>query len=172
MTIKDWIEGVSRSGLVCTDYMRKISAVETKGDMFRVLCDVNGGAWLFDLHTKGVPLPIEQFLKEYSAYINGGKTVEYPNGYTSKFYCKYADKDSEIEADTTLVYMLDCKARVYVPMNRYPTIILSDGCKGIDIHLDKGARANIETYGDATFSIFDMANGRMYDKSKVRITQH
>ena len=64
MTVDGWVKAMSRRGDVCTAYMRKISAVSNKTEMFRVLCDVNGGAWLFDLHADGVPLPMEQFLKE------------------------------------------------------------------------------------------------------------
>lgn len=165
MTVDGWVKAMSRRGDVCTAYMRKISAVSNKTEMFRVLCDVNGGAWLFGLHADGVPLPMEQFLKEYAAYVNGGKTVEYPDGYTSKFYCKYADKDSEIEADTTLVYMLECKARVYVPMNRYTTLILSHGTDAT-VKMGVGSRMNIELYGDAKYTLVDC------DKSKVRVTQH
>ena len=88
MQIRDWIEQLSRSGMVCSDYMRKLSAVETKEDMFRVLCDANGGQWLFDIHAKGVPLPIGEFCKEFANYLNGTRIVEYPQGYTSKFYCR------------------------------------------------------------------------------------
>jgi hypothetical protein len=165
MTVEEWVKAMSRQGGVCTPYMRKIAAASNKTEMFRVLCDVNGGAWLFDLHANGVPLPIEQFLKEYAAYVNGGKTVEYPSGYTSKFYCKYADKGYEIEADTTLVYMLECKAMVYVPMNKYPTLVLSHGSSA-EITMCAGSRLNLELYGDAEYCLVDG------DKSKVRITQH
>lgn len=165
MTVEEWVKAVSRQGGVCQPYMRKIAAVSNKTEMFRVLCDVNGGAWLFDLHSNGVRLPIAEFLKEYSAYVNGKKTVEYPSGYTSKFYCRYEGKDSEVEADTTLVYMLECKARVYVPMNRYPTLILSHGTYAT-VKMGVGSRMNIELYGDAKYTLVDG------DKSKVRITQH
>lgn len=162
-SVSRWIESVSRQGGVCTPYMRKIAAAGNKTEMFRVLCDVNGGAWLFDLHANGVPLPIEQFMKEYSAYVNGGKTVEYPNGYTSKFYCRHL---GEIEADTTIVYLLECMdADVHVPMNHYPTLVLSDGSQA-EVTLGKGARLNVELYGDSCI------NGINGDKSKVRITQH
>jgi hypothetical protein len=145
--------------------MRKIAAVSNKTEMFRVLCDVNGGAWLFDLHANGVPLPIEQFLKEYAAYLDGRYEVRYPSGYSSKFYCKYADRDSEIEADTTLVYMLECKARVYVPMNHYPTLVLSHGSYA-EISMGAGSRLNIELYGDAKYTLVEG------DKTKVRVMQH
>lgn len=165
MTVGEWVEAMSRRGGVCTPYMRKIAAASNKTEMFRVLCDVNGGAWLFDLHANGVPLPMEQFLKEYAAYVNGGKTVEYPDGYTSKFYCRHDDKDFEVEADTTLVYMLECKARVYVPMNHYPTLILSHGTN-VTVSMGHATRLNIELYGDAKYTIVEG------DKSKVRITQH
>ena len=163
MTVEEWVKKVSRQGGVCQPYMRKIAAASNKTEMFRVLCDVNGGAWLFDLHANGVPLPIEQFVKEYGAYVNGKKTVEYPSGYTSKFYCRHI---GEIVADTTIVYMLECMdADVIVPKNHYPTLILSDGSQA-DINLEEGARLNVEIYGDAC------VNGITGDKSKVRITKH
>lgn len=164
MTVKEWAERMSRNGGVCTPYMRKIAAAGNKTEMFRVLCDVNGGAWLFDLHENGVPLPVEQFLKEYSAYINGGKTVEYPSGYTSSFYCRH--DGGLVVADTTIVHLLECKdAKVNVPMNKYPTLVLSHGSSA-EITMGAGSRLNIELYGDAKYTL---VGG---DKSKVRITQH
>lgn len=172
MTVEEWVKSVSRQGGVCTPYMRKIAAVGNKTEMFRVLCDVNGGAWLFDLHANGVPLPIEQFLKEYAAYVDGGKTVEYPNGYTSKFYCRSFGFFSEgygemmpIIADTTLLYLLECKISVLVPKNKYPSIILSAKSTA-DVILGDGARVNIELYGDAKYTLIKG------DKTKVRVTQH
>lgn len=164
MTVKEWAERMSRNGGVCTPYMRKIAAAGNKTEMFRVLCDVNGGAWLFDLHANGMQLPIEQFLKEYVAYVNGGKTVEYPSGYTSSFYCRYDER--LVVADTTIVYLLECKeAKVNVPMNKYPTIVLSHGTTA-EITMCAGSRLNIELYGDAKYTLVEG------DKSKVRITQH
>ncbi|MBQ3991350.1 MAG: hypothetical protein II630_10885 [Bacteroidales bacterium] len=163
MTVEEWVKSVSRNGGVCQPYMRKIAAASNKTEMFRVLCDVNGGAWLFDLHANGVPLPIEQFLKEYAAYVNGAKTVEYPSGYTSSFYCRAED---DVFASSTIVYMLECKGiRVFVPMNKYPTVVLSNGSV-VEIVMGAGSRLNIELYGDAKYTLADG------DKSKVRITQH
>jgi hypothetical protein len=164
MTVEEWVKSVSRKGGVCQPYMRKIAAASNKTEMFRVLCDVNGGAWLFGLHSEGVHLPIEQFLKEYGAYINGGKTVEYPSGYTSSFYCRYDER--LVVADTTIVYLFECKdAKVNVPMNKYPTVVLSHGSSA-EIAMGAGSRINIELCGDAKYTLVDG------DKSKVRITQH
>ena len=163
MTIKDWIETMSRSGLVCSDYMRKIAAADSRDGIFRVLCDANGGNWLFEQHMKGLPLPIDEFCKEFANYLNGKRIVEYPQGYTSKFYCRSTEPD--IDADTTLVYLLECMdMEVYVPKNKYPSIILSDGSQA-DVVLGEGARANIELYGDANVNIVG-------DMSRVRITKH
>lgn len=163
MTVEEWVKAMSRQGGVCQSYMRKIAAASNKTEMFRVLCDVNGGAWLFDLHAKGVPLPIEQFLKEYAAYVNGGKTVEYPNGYTSRFYCR---TEETVFASSTILYLLECKGiRVFVPMNKYPTLVLSHG-SDVDIVMCAGSQLNIELYGDAKYTLVEG------DKSKVRITQH
>lgn len=163
MKIKDWIEGVSRSGMVCTDYMRKISAVETREDMFRVLCDANGGQWLFDIHAKGVALPIDDFCKEFANYLNGKRLMEYPQGYTSKFYCRPTEVD--IDADTTLLYLLECMdMEVYVPKNKYPSVILSAKSTA-DVVLGDGARVNIELYGDASINLIG-------DTTRVRINKH
>ena len=163
MTIKDWIENMSRSGLVCSEYMRKIAAADSREDIFRVLCDANGGSWLFDIHAKGVPLPIEDFCKEFANYLNGKRIVEYPQEYTSKFYCRSTEPD--IDADTTLVYLLECKnMEVYVPKNKYPSIILSNGSNA-DVVLGEGSRANVELYGDASINLIG-------DTTRVRINKH
>jgi hypothetical protein len=163
MTIKDWIENMSRSGLVCSEYMRKIAAADSREDIFRVLCDANGGNWLFEQHAKNVPLPIDDFCKEFANYLNGKRIVEYPQGYTSKFYCRSTEPD--IDANTTLVYLLECMdMEVYVPKNKYPSVILSDGSQA-DVVLGEGARANIELYGDARVNLVG-------DTTKCRITKH
>lgn len=165
MQITDWVELMSRRGDVCTSYMRKLGAIETKEDLFRVLCDANGGAWLFDLHAKGpwYPMPVWEFTEEFKAYINGGRVMAYPQGYSSKFYCRY-EGDIEILADTTLLYMLECRASVLVPANAFPSIILSKGSRA-SIAMLPGSRLNIETYGDAEYSVSG-------DMTRVRITKH
>lgn len=166
MTVNEWVELIQRNGGVCNDYMRKLNAVTNKTEMFRVLCDVNGGAWLFELHANGVQIPIESFLKEFKNYVNGKKVVDYPKGYSSKFYCRYKDENFPIEADTTLVYLLECMdADIVVPKNHYPTLILSDGSQA-EVTLEEGTHLNVELYGDACI------NGIIGDKSKVRITKH
>ena len=163
MQIRDWVEMMSRHGDVCTSYMRRLGAVETKEDMFRVLCDANGGAWLFDIHAKN-PLvtPVKEFMEEFKSYINGGHVMDYPEGYSSKFYCRYT---GEIVADTTLVYLLEChEVQITVPANAYPSIILSKGSRA-QIAMMPWARLNIETYGDAEYSVSG-------DMTRVRITKH
>lgn len=164
MQITDWVELMSRRGDVCISYMRKLGAVETKEDMFRVLCDANGGAWLFELAAKDFRmLPIEQFMKEFGGYINGKRIMQYPNGYSGKFYCRH---DGEIVADATLVYVLDCPdAKITVPKNNYPSVILSPHSHAT-IAMEPGARLNIETYGDA--SVKSIAG----DMTRVRINNH
>jgi len=163
MQIRDWIESVSRSGMVCTDYMRKISAVETREDMFRVLCDANGGQWLFDMHAKGVTLPIDDFCKEFVNYLNGKRVMEYPQGYTSAFYCR--QKGTDMEADTTLLYLLECTDMdIHIPKNMYPSIILSSGSSA-NVVLGDSAKVNIELYGDARVNLIG-------DMSRARITKH
>ena len=163
MTVSEWVSRMRVRGGVCGDYMRKLDAVVTKAEMFRVLCDVNGGAWVFELHSRGVDVPIAAFLNEFRNYVNGGEVVRYPSGYTSKFYCRHV---GDIEADTTLVYLLECMdAEVIVPRHHYSTLILSDGSQA-GITLEEGARLDVELYGDACI------NNITGDRSKIRVTQH
>jgi hypothetical protein len=71
-----------------------------------------------------------------------------------------------IQADTTIVYLLECKdAKVNVPMSKYPTVVLSHGSYA-EITMGAGSRLNIELYGDAKYTL---AEG---DKTKVRVMQH
>ena len=163
MQIRDWVEMMSRRGDVCTPYMRRLGAVETKEDMFRVLCDANGGAWLFSIHAKN-PLvaPVKEFMEEFKSYINGGHVMVYPNGYASKFYCRYT---GEVVADTTLVYLLECpEVQITVPANAYPSVVLSRGSHA-EIAMMPGSRLNVELYGDAYANISG-------DMTRVRVTKH
>ena len=163
MQIKDWVELMSRRGDVCTPYMRRLGAVETREDMFRVLCDANGGAWLFGIHAKNPLLvPVREFMEEFKLYINGGHIMSYADGYSSKFYCRYT---GEVVADTTLVYLLECPdVQITVPANEYPSVVLSRGSKAT-IAMMPGSRLNIETYGDAEYSVSG-------DMTRVRVTNH
>lgn len=163
MEVVEWIDRMSRSGMVCPEYMRKIAAAEREADIFRVLCDANGGRWLFETHAKKVPMPVGGFCKEFSAYLDGKRVMEYPQGYTSKFYCRATEPD--IDADTTLVYLMECMdMEVYVPRNMYTSVIMSDGTR-CDLVLGEGSRANVELYGESSVNIVG-------DASKVRVTRH
>lgn len=164
MTVNEWVEAIQRQGVVCNDYMRKLNSVTNKAELFRVLCDVNGGTWLFELHAKGVQIPIESFVKEFKNYINGNKVVDYPNGYTSEFYCRFF---GGLVVKETIEYFLECKdIEISIPYNHYPTIVLSKDSNITHLYLREGARANIELYGNAHLYLIEG------DKSKVRITKH
>lgn len=161
-TVQEWIDNAMRSGNVCNDYMRKWKAAETKAEKFRVICDINGGEWLFDLDNKGVRLPIDAFTEEYANFINGKQIVDYPHGYTSKMYCRYVGTE-DIVADTTNVYMLDCQdSCVRVPSYSYPSLLLSKTCKDVHITVEKDARVNLIVYGNAQYRLEG-------DTSKVKI---
>lgn len=162
ITVQQWIDSAMRGGNVCNDYMRKWKAAETKAEKFRVICDVNGGEWIFDLDNKGVRLPIESFVDEFYNFINGKQIVDYPHGYTSKMYCRYVGTE-DIVADTTIVYMLDCEdVCVRVPSYSFPAILLSKSCKDVRITVEKDARLNLTVYGGAQYQLKG-------DTSKVKI---
>ena len=143
INVNDWVEAVFRKGAVCQDYMRKWQAAQTKAEKFRVLADTNGGEWLIELDSKGVQLPVESFCNEYKNFINGRHKVEYPQGYTSVFYCNY---NGDLVTDSTLVHIVRSVVNVKVPANTFPKIIVSKGSVAI-ITVEDGARVNVEDYG-------------------------
>lgn len=160
--IGEFVVAAERSGGVCSDYMRKLSVCERKEDLFRVICDTNGGDWLFELHAKGLPLPMDDFIKEYGNFLNGKKKENYPTGYSSQMHCR--QDGVEIVADTTLLWLLECKdVKVVVPDNSYPTVTLSDGSSA-EITLGRGSRLNLETYGTSSAKVHG-------DNAKVRRTE-
>lgn len=162
MQVRDWVDMVMREGMVCPEYMRKLAACSDNGEFFRVLADANGGAWLFGLHARGVELPVDAFCREFGRYLNGDWEVVYPQGYTSKMYCRH---EGDMVADTTLVWLLECMdVDVEVPRNCYPTVVLSDGSRA-EIAMGYGSRLNIELYGDAEYSVSG-------DMSRVRVVRH
>lgn len=160
MQIGEWVEQMRRSGHICGDYCRRLEYVTNRKELFRVLCDANGGRWLFDLDAKKVVLPVEDFVKEYASAINGQQVVDY-DGYTSTFYVRY---NGDIQVSTTLVYCLECKTKIFVPANKWPTVILSS-VSTADIALSPSARINIELYGNAKYTVSG-------DMSRVRINRH
>ena len=161
VSVNDWVERVFRSGQVCGDYMRKWQAAQTKAERFRVIADTNSGEWLIALDAKGVALPVDDFCNEYRNFINGAQVVEYPQGYTSTFYCQYF---AGIDADTTLVHVFHCDLAIRVPANTFPRIILSRDSM-VRINVEKGARLAVEDYGARELEIRG-------DTSNVKITKH
>lgn len=143
INVNDWVEMVFRRGQVCTDYMRKWQAAETKAEKFRVLADTNSGEWLIELDAKGVQLPVDSFCEEYKNFINGKRKVEYPQGYTSVFYCGHT---GDIVADATLVHIFRCAVNITVPEYTFPKIIVSKGSK-VYITVGDHARVTVEDYG-------------------------
>lgn len=160
MKVEEWIEAMSRSGHVCREYLGRLTAANTNGEIFRILCDANGGRWLFEKHNEGVPMPMKDFMTKFSVYNNGNRVMEYPKGYTSKIYCRY---DGDLVADTTLVYLLESRANITVPKDAFPTVILSDR-SSVKVSLSPHSRLNVELYGNATYELTG-------DTSRVRVTK-
>ena len=161
-TIKDWIDLMVAQNAVCPEGVRRLAYCSTKTDVFRVLCDSFSSEWLHEMMLKGIPLPLDQFAKEYAAFVNGNRVMEYgEKGYTSKIYVKYKDL---VVADTTIVSLLDCQCGVEIPKNKFPRIIVSPHSK-VAITMGIGSRLALDVFGDAYYTISG-------DNSKVRITKH
>lgn len=161
MEIKEWIDKMSGEGLVCREYMRKIAAAESKKDLFRIMCDVNGGARLFELHAGGVQVPKDVILSEFGQFVNGKNVVEYPQGYTSKFYCGHR---GDVVADTTVLYLFESVARLCVPSNSFPMVYISSGSI-VNFVMGSESRIRIEMFGNSSYSVEG-------DTSNVYVKRH
>lgn len=161
--VKEYAESLSRRGYVCNGYMRRIEYADTVGDIYRIMCDVNGGERLLELHSRGVLMPLSAVESEMGRYVNGGMTETYPEGYTSKFYCMYR---GNIEADSTVLFILESDVSVHVPENCYPRIFVSSGSVA-SIDVTDCYRAEVEIFGDAEVEI--TGDGKEKARIKRRI---
>lgn len=146
--VMEWVRAAERGGGVCQRYMRRLAAARDKASLFRVICDVNGGTWLFEEHSRGVRMPVVEFRDGYMRYLS--RKVEYSEGYSSKMFVR--DHGIAVDADTTLLWLLECRGVVVVvPRNSFPTVALSDGSSA-HFRVNDGARLDIVLYGDAEYT--------------------
>lgn len=152
--VMEWVKRAERGGCVCQRYMRRLASASDKASLSKVICDVNGGTWLFEEHSKGVPMPIAELREGYMRYL--GRKIGYSEGYSSKMHVR--DHGIEVDADTTLLWLLECRGVVVVvPRNAFPTVALSDGSSA-HFRVNEGARLDIVLYGDAEYTADGFTN--------------
>lgn len=96
---------------LCSSYSDAWDKCETKEDLIRLATDSNGASFLCDGATFGWGVPPEFIADKFKDYVNGNYKVEH-NGYTSELYVNYK---GTITAGSTVMILIGCKGKVYIP---------------------------------------------------------
>lgn len=161
MRTDEWLDTMVKRGFVCREGVERLKYATSREDRFRILCDSLAVDFIPSLLDRRHDVPLDDFLEDYSNYVNGKAVIEYPKNYTSKMYVLY---QGGVVADTTLCSLIKCDAEVVVPKNHYPSVILSRVTNAV-ITLCEGARLDLTVWEGATYSISG-------DLSRVRITKY
>lgn len=145
----DWIDKISRRGLLCGDYADKVAKAGCNKDLFEIVTDANGMTFLMEMAKKGYPLSPEYIRERFAGYINGRCTVTHKTDkgreYTSALYCR---NTKPVIAETTLLTFIACKCSVRVPSNHVCKIYI-DRHSEIEIEVAEDAQAIVEYWGEA-----------------------
>ena len=129
--IKEYIEKAE----MCGEYKEKLLGAHSKREMFDIMSDINGLAFLCGMEG-GYVLPYELMTEKFGGFLNG-RYIAKRDGYTSKVYCCYCDTEP-IEADTSLVGIFGCGdvtvnvgdnaiCRLYLDRNSRATVNVGEG---------------------------------------------
>ena len=97
---------------ICEKYALLWDEAKSKKQLMDIALSASGADFLCDAIAKGWGLSSNEIIKKFGRYINGVYTHEATSGYTSVLYCKYY---GSIEADDTLIILVDCDVTINVP---------------------------------------------------------
>lgn len=129
--IREYIE----NSTMCAEYKKKLLSAHSKREMFDIMSDINGLAFLCGMES-GYVLPYELMTEKFGGFLNG-RYIANRDGYTSKVYCCYCDTEP-IEADTALIGIFGCGdvtvnvgdnaiCRLYLDRNSRATVNVGEG---------------------------------------------
>ena len=132
--MKEIREYITKSAM-CAEYKEKLLSAHSKREMFDIMSDINGLAFLCGMEG-GFELPYELMTEKFGGFLNGAYVAE-RDGYTSKIYCCYCDTEP-IEADTSLIGIFGCGdvtvnvpdnaiCRLYIDRNSSVTVNTGEG---------------------------------------------
>ena len=127
---------------ICQKYALLWDKAGSKKQLMDIAMCSQGADFLCDAIAKGWGISSDEIAKKFARYINGVYTHEALSGYTSVLYCKYY---GAIEADDTLIILIDCDVTVSVP-DWAVCSIYATGMTNISII--GGGRVNLVAYGD------------------------
>ena len=127
---------------ICENYALLWDKAGSKKQLMDIALSAQGADYLCYSIAKGWGLSSNEIISRFNRYINGAYTYEAPSGYTSVLYCKYY---GAIDAEDTLVILIDCDATISVP----DWAICSIYATGItNVSIIGGGRVRLIAYGD------------------------
>ena len=127
---------------ICESYALLWDKAGSKKQLMDIALSAQGADFLCDAIAKGWGLSTQEIVARFKRYINGVYTYEAPSGYTSVLYCKYY---GAIDAEDTLVVLIDCDATINVP-DWAVCSIYATGFTNLSIV--GGGRVRLIAYGD------------------------
>lgn len=99
---------------ICSDYKQKWSRAANKKQALDLALSVQGADFMCRSIKEGWGISAEMLKRDFGNYING-RYVYTDDGYSSVMYCLY---DGEINVDTTLLTLIDCRCKITIPKER------------------------------------------------------
>lgn len=127
---------------ICESYALLWDKAGSKKQLMDIALSAQGADFLCDSIAKGWGLSPDEIVSRFKRYINGTYTYEASSGYTSVLYCQYY---GAIEAEDTLVVLVDCDVTISVP-DWAVCSIYATGFTNISII--GGGRVRLVAYGD------------------------
>lgn len=121
----------ARQNNLCAEYSSKWDSCHSNKQLVDMAFGAKGADYLCDTIAKGWGISPDYIYDRFENFING-RYVSQQKGYSSKLYCRFM---GDIEADTTLLILIDTDANVTLPK----TCICEIYCTG---------KCNIEVLGE------------------------
>lgn len=97
---------------ICEKYALLWDKAGSKKQLMDLAMTAQGADFLCDSIAKGRGITSDLIVSKFKRYINGVYTYEDPTGYSSVMYCQYY---GAIDAEDTLLILVDCDAIISVP---------------------------------------------------------
>lgn len=141
-----WVNHMIRYGYVCKGGTEKLKYVNSKYDLFRILCDAGSLEFIPKLMIANKDIPFDDFKDEFKNLINGQRIMEY-DGYTSSFFL---DFNGEFVANSTIVSIIRSECTCTIKDGDYVTLVISPQ-SNVEVDLKGNAKVIIEAYGNAKY---------------------
>lgn len=147
-TFGEWVRAITDSDNLCAEYHKRLVLAKSTRQIMDIVLDCNGVSFLQEMQKIGLALPYEVITSKFGGLINGKYIADFKNeksnGYTSTLYCCF---QGEIEANTTLLSLLGCKATIYVKPNNVVKIYADKNCD-LNIACPSSSKCYVYYWGD------------------------